>query len=97
MNCTTEGDYLPFGFTFEKPVKVAFRISSDALLAGDKITRVFHAEQGGTPAALPKCPAPPALSTNQNGCYTSIKEIKQGKVKYWLVEAQAPGNGLWGW
>ena len=97
MNCTTEGTYPPFGFTFEKPVKVAFRISSDALLAGDKITRVFHAEQGGTPAALPKCPAPPALSTNQNGCYTSIKEIKQGKVKYWLVEAQAPGNGLWGW
>ena len=49
VNCTTEGDYLPFGFTFAKPVKVAFRISSDALLAGDKITRVFHAERGGTP------------------------------------------------
>jgi hypothetical protein len=97
VNCAAEGNYVPFTFTFAKPVKVVFRISSDALLNGDKITRVFHAELGGTPTALPKCPAPPALSTNQNGCYTSINEIKQGKVKYYLVEAQAPGNGLWGW
>ena len=53
---------------------------------------MYHGAEGATPEALPLCP-----STNQNGCYTSIKEIKQGKNKFWVIEAQAPGNGLWGW
>ena len=34
---------------------------------------------------------------SRSGCYTSIKENKQGPNKFWVIEAQAPGNGLWGW
>ena len=44
-----------------------------------------------------RCPAQCPSARTLNGCYTSIKENKQGKNKFWVIEAQAPGNGLWGW
>ena len=66
-------------------MKFVFRIADAALPKGEKITQVFH---NGSP--LPLCP-----STDANGCYTSIELNK--KTKVWIVQAQAPGNGLWGW
>jgi len=91
-NCGAENTYTPFAF-LEEPMRVVFRISSEALVQlyrGDRtntttITQVFH---NGVP--LPLCP-----SAEPQGCYTSIKENKKDKV--WVIEAQAPGNGLWGW
>jgi hypothetical protein len=91
QTCGAEGSYTPFAFTIAVPAKFAFRISSAALAAlypnDKKITQVFH-----NGVALPKCP-----STEPQGCYTSIDETGTGQNKFWLIEAQAPGNGLWGW
>jgi hypothetical protein len=100
VNCTADELYTPFAFTLEKPVKLVFRISSDAIAALYKnnqtiskdITQVFH-----DGVALPLCPAAPPAPNQLKGCYTSIKENKQGPNKFWVIEAQAPGNGLWGW
>ena len=47
--------------------------------------------------ALPLCPSAPPPPNELKGCYTSITETKQGPNKFWVIEAQAPGNGLWGW
>ena len=91
VNCTADEQYAAFQFTLANPVKLVFRISSDAVAAlyptNKKITQVFH-----DGVALPQCP-----STELKGCYTSITENKQGPNKFWVIEAQAPGNGLWGW
>jgi hypothetical protein len=91
QNCGAEGSYTPFAFSIAVPVKLVFRISSAAVAqlhpTNKKITQVFH-----DGVALPKCP-----SSEPKGCYTSIDEQGQGQNKFWVVQAQAPGNGLWGW
>lgn len=84
-NCKEDDSHIPFAFSIANPVKFVFRIADAALLKGEKITEVFHNGE-----SLPMCP-----STNVNGCYTSIQ--LNNKTKVWIVQAQAPGNGLWGW
>ena len=69
-----------------------FRILGSAITTSPKkITQVFH-----NGLLLPPCTGPGANPNFPQGCGVSITEPK-GKIKYWTVVADAPGNGYWDW
>ena len=95
VNCTAAEQYTPFQFTSAKPVKLVFRISSDAIAALYKNNQTISRRSRRSSTTEWRCLSARARSRRA----ATRRSRRPGRVqnKFWVIEAQAPGNGLWGW